>query len=221
MPEPRMKVPFCTVRNGQVIKLEELYYDGPRFLYRDYPDYTASLELYGEWSILATLADIILYHRPYCIVELGAGNSTQFLARAAETAGVKLYSVDIKPWKGRRYKKGFEFRNMLIEDFMKEFDDTPAIVLIDANHDYNVAKKEFEFFFEKLVPGGVIFLHDTYAPCERMLDHNACSDVFKLRQDIENMDKNLLDVFTWPYTAKWCGLTMVIKKEKERPYWGQ
>lgn len=220
MPEYRMTIPYNTVRNGQVIKREEVHYDGPRFLYVDYPDYTATLEMFGEWSVLATLCDIILYHRPFCIVELGAGDSTALLAQTAERFGVEFHSVDIKPWKRRTYKKKFYFHNMLIEDFMKEFKGTPAIVLIDANHDYEVAKKEFEFFFDKLVEGGVIFLHDTYPPCERMLDKLSCSDVYRLRQDIEKMDKNVLDVFTWPYTAKWCGLTMVMKKEKDRPYWG-
>jgi hypothetical protein len=221
MPEYRMTIPYHTVRNGQVIKQEVVYYDGERFLYADYPDYTSTIEMYGEWSILASLCDIILYHRPFCIVELGAGASTPFLAQSAERFRVDMHSVDIKPWKARLYKGKFHYHNMLIEDFMKDFNETPAIVLIDANHDYEVAKKEFEFFFDKLVEGGVIFLHDTYPPCERMLAQNSCSDVYRLRQDIEKMDKNILDVFTWPYTAKWCGLTMVIKKEKERPFWGQ
>lgn len=216
-----MTIPFVTVRNGQVIKRDEVYYDGPRFLYQDYPDYTATLEYFGEWSVLASLADIILYHRPFSVVELGAGESTSILARAAEYAGVKMYSVDVKPWKGRLYKGQFTFYNGAIEDFMKQFDEPVAIALIDANHAYDVAKKEFEFFFDKLVEGGVIFLHDTYPPCERMTAPNSCGDVYRLRQDIEKMDKDLLDVFTWPYSAKWCGLTMVMKKEKERPFWGK
>jgi hypothetical protein len=220
MSKYRITIPFVTVQGGKVVKQEEMYYDGPRFLYRDYPDYTATLEKHGEWSILASLCDIILYHRNFPIVELGAGDSTTILARAAETAGVKFYSVDLKPWKGRQYKGNFEFFNGSIEDFMKGFVDTPAIVLIDANHKYEIARKEFEFFFDKLVDGGVIFLHDTYPPCEKMCSDISCSDVYKLRQDIERTDKDILDVFTWPYTAKWCGLTMVIKKERNRPIWG-
>lgn len=220
MQEYRLTIPYVTVSNGKVVKQEEMHYDGPRFLYRDYPDYTATLEKYGEWSILSSLCDIILYHRNFPIVELGAGDSTTILARAAETAGVKFYSVDVKPWKGRLYKGKFEFFNGPIEDFMNGFTDTPAIVLIDANHKYETAKKEFEFFFDKLVEGGVIFLHDTYPPCEKMCSDISCSDAYKLRQDIERTDKNILDVFTWPYTAKWCGLTMVIKKERKRPIWG-
>lgn len=222
MPKYRMIVPYSVVQNGKVISNEEVYFDGPRFLYGDYPDHTASVDKYGEWSVLNGLCDLILYHRPFPIVELGAGVSSEILALAAEKFKVKMYSVDIKIAKARLYKGPYyTFYNMHIESFMKSFDDTPAIVLIDANHKYEVAKKEFDFFFDKLVEGGVIFLHDTYPPCERMLADIACSDVYKLRQDIEKMDKNILDVFTWPYTAKWCGLTMVIKKEKERPYWGQ
>ena len=220
MQQHRMIVPYRTFYNGELVKEEVMYYDGPRFLYKDYPDVTASLDTLGEWSVLATLCQIILYHRPYCIVELGAGESTSILLLAAERANVKLYSVDMKPFKHLNCKRNYEFYLGDTNDFMKTFDDTPAIVLIDANHEYENAKREFEFFFDKLVEGGVIFLHDTYPSCEKMLAPLSCGDVYKLRQDIEKMDKNLLDVFTWPYTAKWCGLTMVIKKEKERPFWG-
>lgn len=207
-------------QNGKTVSQEEVYYTGPRFFYKHYPDFTPSLELYGEWSVLASLCSVILYHRPYCVVELGAGDSTMLLAQAAERFDVNFYSVDVKPFKRTKYKGKYTFYQGLIEDFMKTFNDTPAIVLIDANHEYEIAKKEFEFFFDKLVEGGVIFLHDTYPPHSTALAPDACSDVFRLRQHIEKIDKNVLDVFTWPYTAKWSGLTMVIKKEKERPYWG-
>lgn len=220
MQEYRLTIPCVTVSNGKVIKQGTLNYDGPRFLYKDFPNYTASVDSYGEWSVLSGLCDIILYHRHFCIVELGAGESSKILGQAAQKANVKFYSVDKNERKKYAYKDTYYFHLMDSEKFMETFNDTPAIVLIDANHRYEIAKKEFEFFFDKLVEGGVIFLHDTYPPCEEMLLEYACSDVYRLRQDIEKMDKNLLDVFTWPYTAKWCGLTMVIKKEKERPYWG-
>lgn len=221
MSETKLKFFMQLITNGVVTKTEEYYLEGPRFLYRDFPNYTSLLENYGEWSILKSLCDIILYFRPFPIVELGAGESSKILAQAAQNANVKFYSVDINPKKKHPYhNENYDFLLINSLDFIKGFNDTPAIVLIDANHRYNVAKTEFEFFFDKLVEGGVIFLHDTYPSHEKMLNDNACSDVYKLRQDIEKMDKNLLDVFTWPYTAKWCGLTMVIKKEKERPFWG-
>ena len=221
MPQDGIKMIYTRMDNeGNIVNSEEVYYSGSRFYSKDYPNYTASQELYGEWSVLASLSSVILYHRPFCVVELGAGDSTHILAQAAERFNVDFYSVDVKPSKKISCKGKYTFYLGDIKDFMKSFNDTPAIVLIDANHEYDIAKEEFRFFFEKLVEGGVIFLHDTYPPHERALANDACSDVFRLRKDIEKMDKNLLDVFTWPYTAKWSGLTMVIKKEKERPFWG-
>lgn len=221
MPEDRITFYLQMITNGKVTKTEEIHLEGQRFQYRDFPDHTAMLEDYGEWSILKALCDIILYFRPFCIVELGAGESSKILAESAQKANVQFHSVDLNPNKRHPFRGTYKFHHVNSLDFIKTFNDTPAIVLIDANHRYEVAKEEFDFFFDKLVPGGVIFLHDTYPPHEKMLNDHACSDVYRLRQDIEKMDKNILDVFTWPYTAKWDGLTMVIKKEKDRPYWGK
>ncbi len=169
------------------------------------------------WILLKALVPIILFYRPYCIVEIGAGASTTYFAREAEKYGVKLYSCDKSPRKNVVLFKDHIFVQKFSKDFIEEFDDTPSIVLIDADHAYEVAKMEFEFFFEKLVPGGVIFLHDTMPPSADFLESTACHDVYKLRQDLEKRDD--LDCFTWPYTAGFCGLTMVIKKEEGRPFW--
>ena len=170
------------------------------------------------WPLLDAIVPIVLFYRPHCIVEIGAGESTPVLAKIAERYGVKLYSCDKSPRKNKTYFKDHIFVQKFSIDFIKEFDDTPAVVLIDADHAYDVAKMEFDFFFDKLVPGGVIFLHDTLPPDENYLNQYACHDVYKLRQELEHRTDEM-DCFTWPYTAGWCGLTMVIKKEKDRPYW--
>lgn len=171
------------------------------------------------WSMLNAIVPIVLFYRPYCIVEIGAGASTFHFAKLAERYGVKLYSCDKSPRKNKVYFKDHIFVQKLSVDFIKEFDDTPAVVLIDADHSYDVAKMEFDFFFERIIPGGVIFLHDTLPPTEEYLSPTACYDVYRLRQELEKRDD--LDCFTWPYTAGWCGLTMVMKKEEGRPYWEQ
>uniref|UniRef100_A0A6H1ZPA4 Putative methyltransferase n=1 Tax=viral metagenome TaxID=1070528 RepID=A0A6H1ZPA4_9ZZZZ len=170
------------------------------------------------WSILEALVPIIVYHRPYPIVEIGAGASTIYLARVAEQFHVKLYSCDKSPRKNKVYFKDHVFVQKFSRDFIAEFDDYPvSVVLIDADHNYEVAKMEFDFFFDKLIPGGVIFLHDTMPPAEEYLTPTACGDVYKLRQELEKRDD--LDCFTWPYTAGYMGLTMVMKKESDRKYW--
>jgi len=173
------------------------------------------------WIILERLIEPILNNRKGCIVEIGMGASTPMFAKYAEKHKVKFYSCDKNSLKtGQPLFKGHSIFEGISFDFMKQFNDTPAVVLIDGCHDYAVVKKEFEFFLDKLMEGGVIFLHDTLPPKENYLASNMSSDVYKLRQEIEKKGYVLnIDVFTWPYTAIDCGLTMVIKKEKDRPYW--
>jgi len=175
------------------------------------------------WIILERLMDPILSNRKGCIVEIGMGASTSMFAKYAERHKVKFYSCDKNPLKtGQPLFKGHSIFEGKSFDFMKQFKDVPAVVFIDGCHDYAIAKKEFGFFLDKLREGGVIFLHDTLPPEERLLASNASGDVYKLRQEIEKKTHILnIDIFTWPYTAIDSGLTMVIKKEKDRPYWRQ
>jgi predicted O-methyltransferase YrrM len=178
---------------------------------------TMKFQIMNGWQILEKLVPIILYFNTNCIVEIGAGSSTIYLARVAEEFGVKLYSCDKSPRKNNVYFKDHIFEQVMSENFMKTFDDTPAVVLIDADHSYEAAKKEFDFFIEKLVVGGVIFLHDTMPPAEEYLTETACGDVYLLRQELEQRQD--IDCFTWPYTAGFMGLTMCIKKDPEARYW--
>jgi len=169
------------------------------------------------WSILEHLVPIIMFFKPGCIVEIGAGASTIYLARIAQSFEQKLYSCDKSPRKNKTYFDNHIFVQKFSHDFIEEFDDTPSVVLIDADHKYEVARMEFDFFFKKLIPGGVIFIHDTMPCDETYLSETACGDVYKLRQDLEK--RTDLDCFTWPYTAGYMGLTMVIKKDPEGEYY--
>lgn len=193
---------------------------GERFYHLDMGKNTKpslKFQVLNGWKILEVLVPIIVFYRPFCIVEIGAGSSTIYLARIAEEHGVKLYSCDKSPRKNITYFKDHIFEQKFSEDFIKDFDDTPAVVLIDADHHYEVAKMEFDFFFDKVVPGGVIFLHDTMPPAEEYLSETACGDVYLLRQELEQRQD--MDCFTWPYTAGFCGLTMCIKKDPKARYW--
>jgi hypothetical protein len=176
---------------------------------------------FSGWIILDKLVRIILYYRPYCVVEVGMGESTRVLAKICEDFNVPLYCCDIKEEKQIKHFSLQENHLMRSEDFFDVFDEkdeNPAVVFIDADHHYDAAKMEFDYFFDKLVPGGVIFLHDTMPPHEEHLRGSACGDVYRLRQELEKRTDEM-DCFTWPYTATYSGLTMVLKKEEDRPYW--
>ena len=228
---PHIEVPVDRIRSfalnrvdletGAVVERLDGVPDSGRFKHKD-ADNGESTMRYGfmnGWIILEQIVPVILYFRPYCVVEIGAGASSVYLARRAEEYGVKFYSCDKSPrkYKGQFFKDHI-FVQKFSDDFIKEFEDTPAVVLIDGDQHYETAKMEFDFFFEKLVPGGVIFIHDTMPPADFHLNFTACGDAYKLRQELEQRTDEM-DCFTWPYTAGFSGLTMVLKKEKERPYW--
>ena len=105
-------------------------------------------------------------------------------------------------------------------DFMKEccaMKLRPCLVFLDGCHDYDVVIEEVAFFLEALATHGVILMHDTYPPNERGLRRGANSDSYRVRQEIETW-RDRVDCFTWPYTAGSHGLTMVLKKAENRPY---
>jgi len=182
-----------------------------------------------KWCILEALTGIILKHVPGSIVEIGTSHgdsmyhrrkSTNIFAEKAMMARVPFYTCDIKHRVEIDYTEHYHFAGSSL-DFIEQFDKTGfAIVFLDGCHDYGVVIKEFYFFYKRLNLGGMIFLHDTSPLKEKMLRHGACSDCYKVRQEIEQKrDKLDCDVMTWPYSCGKAGLTMVLKKDPNRPYY--
>jgi len=174
-----------------------------------------------DWTIIKQLGDVILRNAGGCIFEIGLGKSTPVLLKFARSFKRDHYCFDKKQrkcdWAEQHGCKVFLGNSL---DFLKEFPDIPvAMGLIDGDHQYKIAVQEFDFFVEKLSTNGVIFLHDTFPPFERWVQESGrrCGNVYKLRQELEARDD--IQVFTWPYTAANCGLTMVMKKEPNRPYY--
>jgi hypothetical protein len=175
-------------------------------------------DTFHEWVIVDRLADIILYYVKGCVVEIGIGVSTKILAKHAKNAGVKHYAIDTDAGKCERFEKKARHKGLVIYngtslDFIKTFDDTPALVFIDGCHDSEVVIQEAMFFIDRLPPGGVIFFHDMYL-CEdwvkRQAERNRFSDTYRVRWELENLKD--IWCFTFPYTARGLGLTMVLKK---------
>lgn len=177
-----------------------------------------------SWVILDNLVGLILRERKGCVVEIGVSslkhNSTKVLLDHAKTAGVNFYTCDKNEKKNLQpvYEKHRHFLGKSF-DFMETFNDVPAVVLLDGCPEYDVAIREVKFFLEKLMNGGVIFLHNTYPSGEKFLDRGACADCYRVRQEMEK-EKDV-DCFTWPYASVECnaGLTMILKKPEGRPYY--
>jgi len=178
-----------------------------------------------NWIILDSLVPVVLNNIQGCIVEIGLGNSTLILNKYANQFNRKHYACDKKPRVCDWVKANTKSNNLIIHncisfDMMKVFNDKPAIIFIDGNHSYRVVKEEVDFFLPKLVPGGMMFLHDTYL-CKRWYERykrkGKETDTYKIRQDLENNR----DVYTmtFPYTAAWCGLTIILKKDLNRPHY--
>jgi len=177
----------------------------------------------SDWIILDKLAGIILSKVKGCVVDIGIGQSTIVLADHAQKLSIPHYTCDIKNRKcvwARQYGIPHVFEGKST-DFISQFPDTDvALVFIDGEHIYETVVREVEFFLPRLTEGGVLFLHDTYPPKKSWaVEGNGkhCGDVYKVRQVLER--RQSLQVFTWSYTARNCGLTMVMNKEPNRPYY--
>jgi len=180
------------------------------------------------WPVMDRLAEVVLTHIEGCIVEIGMGkHSTRIWAKHSKTFQRKFYACDSSTRIVEAIKKA-PYTHDLMEIFhgksglfMQQFDDSPAIVFLDGNHNEQVVRQEVHFFIEKMQTGGVIFMHDTM-PLEgyyeaKLENKNREMSTYKVRQELERMPH--IDVFTWPYTSSGCGLTMVLKKDMERKFY--
>ena len=181
--------------------------------------------------ILDDLAKTILANVEGCVVDIGIGSSTKVLSKHAKDLDRPHYTCDVKrgkcEWARTVGCVAFEGRSL---DFIKTFPDIPvALVFLDGEHLYETVLQEVDFFLGRLSDGGVIFLHDTHPPKEFICESGRrCGNVYRVRQQLEHrmaMDilalthskttgftrMPALQVFTWPYTALNCGLTMVMK----------
>lgn len=171
-----------------------------------------------DWVIIERLGDIILKNVEGCIIEIGIGRSTPMFIEFASKFNREHYCFDMLKKKYVWAKKhGCKVITGKSPENLNQFPDIlVAMGLIDGDHRYEVAIQEVNFFLQKLSPGGILFIHDTYPP-EKWLGEERCGDVYRVRQELEI--RSNVQTFTWPYTAVGCGLTMVMKKELDRPYY--
>lgn len=188
------------------------------------------IETNEKWCMLNALTGIILRYKPGCIIEIGTSygdsvrdkrKSTTILGDHAKLFNQNFYTCDIRKQVVIDYAKHKHFAMPSLE-FIKRFDEyvgePPSVVFLDGCHDYDVVIQEVEFFFFVIITGGIIFMHDTMPRKDRSLGRGACSDSYRVRQEVETWTE-IADCLTWPYTAASNGLTMLIKKEKDRIYY--
>ena len=171
------------------------------------------------FGLIEVLIPFVLKEFDGCIVEVGAGSSTTIFNKYAVNFKRKFYSCDNRLKVGCTDKKSEWHLPMIMPslEFMKIFDDTPLIVFLDGNHDYDVVSKEFYFFYEKLNPGGIIFMHDTMPSTKTHTYHGACSDSYKLRLELEKNPN--INIVTWPHKVIAHGLSMVFKNHYFNDYY--
>jgi hypothetical protein len=176
-----------------------------------------------QWLVIEQLGSVILANVKGCIFEIGIGHSTLVFKKFADEFKRDLYCFDQMQrkceWAEKLGCKTFCGKSLKT---MKKFPDIPvAMGLIDGRHDAKTVRQEVYFFLEKLSIGGIIFMHDTYLVNDNKIRDEShvrgpAGDMYKVRQELQ-AEKNL-QVFTWPYTAGDCGLTMVLKEDSERGY---
>lgn len=194
---------------------------------------------YYTWDLLKNLSNIVLDNTEFteskrgCIVDIGMGVSTAVLSQLSMHHSRHHFSCDIKHkiyFKYKKYCENYLWHPLVCDSFLflellpnifKKYNTRPVIVFIDGAHKYRTVLKEVHFFLKWLIPGGIIFLHDTYPPCEEWVSNKGfkCGDVYRVRQKLEK-NKNLY-TFTWTYkkSSQNCGLTMITNKVKHRPFY--
>ena len=174
-----------------------------------------------QWVIVDTLAPIILKHVRGDILEIGMGGSTDVLIKHAKLNSRNLFSCDIdqrKCVKKTSFHKVFCLPSIAFIEYMKDKQTGPsgklALGIIDGDHSSSVLGPELTYFASRdvLASGGVIFLHDT-----NLYDRRRKIDAFCVKEQYEQ-DPNY-DVFTWPYTASSCGLTMIAHRDPKGPFY--
>lgn len=199
----------------------------------DYVDPTSWEELgipyskklkWERWGLFGVLADYVLHYTQGDILEVGVCESSIYLSFLARKYSRKIYHNDLQRSVIENCKtvKGYFNPDAIIvqessDNFFKNTKITPlALSFIDGEHSFLQVRKDFESTFELTVPGGYVFLHDTFPKSEDYLESNACGDVYRLRKYLERR-RDLIQIFTFDRSAWDVGLTMIRKKPLTSP----
>lgn len=166
--------------------------------------------VFSTWvDHLAFAYDIVEAIRPKLVVELGVYNGLSFFTfcqsmQENDIDGV-AYAVDC--WEGdehtdayddsiykgvqehaREYYRGSSYLlKMYFQEALQHFDDDSIDLLhIDGLHTYDAVKEDFETWYPKVKPGGIILFHDVMA---RLKDFGAWKFFEELQAEREDIFK--------------------------------
>lgn len=108
--------------------------------------------------------------------------------------------------------EGFEFFQMTTDDFFNENQRMFDIIFIDANHNFEQVKKDFNNSLNILNKYGIIVIHDTDPIIEELITPYHCDDSYKIIDYISS--NNDLNIITLPIQET--GMTFVMRKNDRR-----
>lgn len=101
---------------------------------------------------------------------------------------------------------------MTTDEYFKNNTEKFDVIFIDADHNFNQAKIDFDNSCLFLNTGGVIVLHDTDPAYPHLLDPGYCGDSYKIIEYIRSLD--CFDIVTLPISNP--GLSVVVRKNDRR-----
>lgn len=122
----------------------------------------------------------------------------------------KAVGVDIID--NREFKSG-DFYQMKTDDFFDKNVDKFDLIFIDANHDFEYVKKDFENSLKILNPNGIIILDDTNPVYEYLTSPARCGDSYKIT-DYIRQNHYELDIITLPILCK--GMSIINRNTVSR-----
>ena len=153
------------------------------------------------------IAEIIKACKYGSYLELGIYHGTTF--KYIQPFTKRCVGVDIE-------KKDFinkdSFFRMTTDKFFKQNKEKFDAVFIDAAHEYEQVRTDFENSMRCLNDGGTIFLHDTDPFSKEYMQPTFSNDAYKMNQYLE--EKGIYQFVTIPMDE--CGLTLVRKKKDNR-----
>ena len=122
----------------------------------------------------------------------------------------KAVGVDIKK---RHRHNNFEFIEKTTDDFFATNTSKFDIIFIDADHNFESVKKDFENALKCLNNHGIILLHDTDPMQKYLLQPTYCGDSYKMINYIKENHPEL-NFINLPISE--AGLTIINKNNEQR-----